>query len=476
MNELGGDAAVFESLLATPAMGLPVERHAATLNDARFSHRANAGQKARMVSQLQRHYGNGHVQRVLDSVTAQAPDSIVQRQTEDDGARALHTEPLSETAEGVPGNMGTRISTPASGRPVVTQQAMSPVIARSPGEPGTTTTEEEEMEELMEGAAPGELDLEELAAAYSEGTPLEEAESRAGTPSEEWPELEPGQRTAIRGLISSGQRQGAVDRLWDLLALPQRSRVSPTPQVTTELGIVDGVPVSRGGALTSGLCIPYVVATTACAGCPESEHWQRHNNDELRAVIQIHNRVFERSPAEAVGQLLSTVMHEYTHVRQMLDEGIHEGISFATYPPGSRAAVGEREFVASAASVSPAERRRMEALQEVDAVCSELENLDRTGLTGLGLQGVINYLWDNYRQYVSSLGGDPADPAVEERTYQSLRRGRQRFVAYLPHSPYPPRHRQYLLERCPEDYDPSLMSGRELTGPAAGEHTEAESE
>ena len=487
MNELGGEAAVFESLLATPAMGLPVERHAATLNDARFSHPANAPHKAHMVSQLQRQYGNGYVQRVLDTISVQptytfgsdagpqAPESIVQPQTQDEGAHELYAGPLSDTAESAPGDVGTHMPAPSSDHPIITQQHDRPVIARLPDAPGATT-EEEELEELMEQAAPGELDLEELLESYGEETPLGEAEFRAGTPSEEWPELETAQRTEIRGLISSGQRQGAVDRLWDLLSLPQRGTVNPTPQVTTELGIVDGVPVSRGGALTSGLCIPYVVATTACAGCPESEHWQRHNNDELRAIIQIHNRVFERSPAEAVGQLISTVMHEYTHVQQMLDEGLHEGIAFATYPPGSRAAVGEREFLTFAGSIPPAERRRMGALQEVDAVCSEIENLERTGLTGLGLHGVVNYLWDNYRQYNSSLGGNPPDRAVEDRTYQSLRRGRQRFVAYLAQSTHPPAHRQYLLARCPENYDPSLMSGRVLTGAAAGEHTETESE
>ena len=122
MNELGGEAAVFESLLATPAMGLPVERHAATLNDARFSHPANAPHKARMVSQLQRQYGNGYVQRVLETVMVQASpqadsydgcqqreandrlnasvqtsDLAVQRQIEErkEVERALQTEPTT---------------------------------------------------------------------------------------------------------------------------------------------------------------------------------------------------------------------------------------------------------------------------------------------------------------------------------------------------------------------------------------------
>ncbi|MFW6126443.1 MAG: hypothetical protein ACOC58_04990, partial [Chloroflexota bacterium] len=84
---LTGDSAVFDSLLAAPAMNLPVERQAATLNDARFNHPANASQKARMVGHLQRHYGNGHVQRVLDSMAIQ-PAPGVDSQA---GAHAPHS-------------------------------------------------------------------------------------------------------------------------------------------------------------------------------------------------------------------------------------------------------------------------------------------------------------------------------------------------------------------------------------------------
>jgi hypothetical protein len=260
--------------------------------------------------------------------------------------------------------------------------------------------------------------------------------------------------------------------------LPEKGRVSATPSLTNTLGVVGGERVFSGSALGSGLCIPYVVATSTCAGCPEPEHWQRHNNDELRAIIQVHNRVFQRSPEEAVGQLMSTLMHEYTHVEQMVDEGLHEGIAFAAYPPGSRAAVGEREYMAfNPDVVTPAERRRMEGLQEIDAVCSEIENAERTGLTGLGRQGIVGYLWSNYRTYCSNLEGSPRDPDVEDRAYRCIVRGRQLFAAFLAQTTmYTADQKQFLLERCPEGYDRSLMSDRPLTEAAEGEQPETESE
>ena len=445
-GEMAGGEDIFASLLADPGMELPVDRHAAMFGDARFSHPANMSQRTRMVSQLQRDYGNAYVQRIM-------------RRTES-GIQHDMTR----------GNTDSII--------VITRQPASvATIARSPG----VATEEEELEALIEQAAPGELNLEEIIEAQGETTPLQEAEFRAGTPSVEWPTLQPAQRVEIRNLISTGRRQEAVDRLWEMLPaaqLPEKGRVSPSPTVTNTLGMVEGELVFPGGAVDSGLAIPYVLATSACAGCPEAEHWQRHNAGELRSMIQIHNRVFERSAAEAVGQLLSTVMHEYTHVEQMTDEGLHEGIAFASYPPGSRAAVGEREYLTFAPEVvPPAERRRMEGLQEIDATCSEIENADRTGLTGLGLQGIVNYLWTSYQRYHSNLEGNPPDVNVEDRAYRNIVRGRQLFTVFLGQTTmYTAAQRQFLLDRCPENYDPSLMGGRPLTAAAGGEQPETESE
>ncbi len=445
-NELDGESAVFESLLGDPAMELPVERHAAILGDARFSHPANGTRKALSMIQLQRDYGNAYVQRMLQRIETGAQHSPTGGQTDTDLASQAVTsrQPTSATT-----------------------------IARSPD-----VATDEELEAMMEEAAPGEMNLEEIIEATGETTTVEEAEFGAGTPSEEWPELTPTQRTDIRDLISAGRRQQATDLMWGWLTLPEKVRVVPPPQVTGQLGVVDGASVATSGALESGVCIPYVLATSACAGCPESEHWQRHNRGELRAVIQVHHRVFARSAAEAVGQLLSTLMHEYTHVEQMVDEGLHEGVALSAHPPGSRAAVGEKEYLTFAGEVvPPAERRVMEGLQEIDATCSEIENAERTGLTGLGLQGTVNYLWTNYRRYCSNVEDNQPDIDVENRAYSNLVRGRQLFSAYLAQTTmYNASQRQFLLERCPENYDHSLMSGRVLTETAEGEHPETEPE
>ncbi|MGB2798547.1 MAG: hypothetical protein WBC82_01655 [Dehalococcoidia bacterium] len=183
-------------------------------------------------------------------------------------------------------------------------------------------------------------------------------------------------------------------------------------------------------------------------------------------------------PEEAVVQLLSTLMHEYTHVEQMVDEGLHEGVALSAHPPGTRAAVGEREYLTFAADVvPPAKRRVMEGLQEIDATCSEIENAERTGLTGLGLQGVVNYLWTNYRRYYSNVEDNQPDIDIENRAYSNLVRGRQLFSAYLAQTTmYNASQRQFLLDRCPENYDPSLISGRLLTETAESEHPETEPE
>jgi len=63
---LAAESISFVGLLGDSAMELPVERHAAVLSDPRLSHSANAAQRAGMVSQIQRTYGNVYVQRLMD--------------------------------------------------------------------------------------------------------------------------------------------------------------------------------------------------------------------------------------------------------------------------------------------------------------------------------------------------------------------------------------------------------------------------
>ena len=67
---LGGEAVALAPILGEAAMELPVERHAALLGDGRWSHTANAGQRARILSQIQRSYGNAHVQRVMGRISS----------------------------------------------------------------------------------------------------------------------------------------------------------------------------------------------------------------------------------------------------------------------------------------------------------------------------------------------------------------------------------------------------------------------
>lgn len=85
---LAAESISLAGLLGDSAMDLPVERHTALLGDPRFSHPANAVQRARMVSELQRKYGNVYVQRVMESVNAQAkltvngPDDIYEQEAD----------------------------------------------------------------------------------------------------------------------------------------------------------------------------------------------------------------------------------------------------------------------------------------------------------------------------------------------------------------------------------------------------------
>ena len=109
------------------AMDVPsVEGHAALLSDARLSHPANAGQKADIVSGLQRRYGNAYVQRLLSSrgvqakltvnppddqyekeadrvaeAVAKAPEGQAQRQSEEEEEPVQGKAAGSQIAEGV---------------------------------------------------------------------------------------------------------------------------------------------------------------------------------------------------------------------------------------------------------------------------------------------------------------------------------------------------------------------------------------
>jgi hypothetical protein len=67
-----GDLSFLDGLLDGAAAGIPLERCASVLCDARFRGPANASRKVQMVSQLQQKLGNAYVQRLLSSAAAEA--------------------------------------------------------------------------------------------------------------------------------------------------------------------------------------------------------------------------------------------------------------------------------------------------------------------------------------------------------------------------------------------------------------------
>ena len=62
---MGGEAVALGQIVGDSATDPPVDRHIALLGDPRFSHPANAIQRARILSQIQQIYGNAYVQRVV---------------------------------------------------------------------------------------------------------------------------------------------------------------------------------------------------------------------------------------------------------------------------------------------------------------------------------------------------------------------------------------------------------------------------
>ena len=104
---LGGEAVALAPILGDSAMELPVERHAALLGDPRFSHPANAVQRARMVSELQRRYGNNYVQEVVTA--AQAKLKV-------DQSRHIYEQESDRVAEHVDGSESATINTLSESR------------------------------------------------------------------------------------------------------------------------------------------------------------------------------------------------------------------------------------------------------------------------------------------------------------------------------------------------------------------------
>jgi hypothetical protein len=309
-----------------------------------------------------------------------------------------------------------------------------------------------------------------------EGNVLEapEAEIGAGTPGEVGAMLRPEQQERVladeqhrevAGLVP-GNRSLAVSRAWSYLSLPGRWRVFPPPYVTENLGGAKGVQVP-GVARVDAVTIPYVLATPECFGAERSEHWRNHGAGEIRAIIQVSPRAFDGSPEEAASRLVSTLLHEYTHVEWYVAEGFHERIGFL---PVDRA-VGTQEILSLEPLLSERESPEalggfqrssavMEALDEISAHCTEIENAERTRLARtFQIKEMVDELWRYYRRCVGRLNGAQPDAGVAARVHRCIQRGRRMFESYLDSAAgraYQ-EHREFLLERCPEGYDVNLF-------------------
>ena len=73
---LGEESLVYDSILGTSAVNPAIDKHVAIMSDERFSHPANAERSSRIANRMQQNYGNGHVQRVVDTVHDQQAPGI----------------------------------------------------------------------------------------------------------------------------------------------------------------------------------------------------------------------------------------------------------------------------------------------------------------------------------------------------------------------------------------------------------------
>ncbi|GEM_PF-3441791 len=261
-----------------------------------------------------------------------------------------------------------------------------------------------------------------------------------------WPTLTAEQRQTILTLLHSAGRLQAPQVLWGFLrsALPLGSVIQV--ECTTSLGKVDGQQVAYGGA-NGALTLTYVLRRAACAAAAPQTHWQLHHAGEIRAIIQINPSVLRGNPDEVVARLHTTLMHEYRHVEQQRARGFRSGLTFVV--------VGAREFL-SERGIPQQERRRIAALDEIDATCAEIENAERTGLaSSFELRSTVCYLWNQYEAYYGAVAGHP-DPPVASRVYSAIQRGRhwlQQYMASPKGAWIAVSARAALLAACPLGYE-----------------------
>lgn len=454
-----------------------------------MGHPANALLRAPAVTQLQRRRGSGYVQDLTRSGTIRAKqgasppgnwhDREVARVAQQD---IRIPEPSVRGRPQVTPESASRVRAPGGGRQALASRVCGQMVVASRTDLVRITDPSEAAErealaiarECPDDAPTARQRLAEGAIARDLATLVTEAETRVGTTREVGTMLGPGQQERvltdvqhreIAGLIP-GSQPLAVSRAWSYLSLPGRWRIFPPPYVTENLGRVNGVQVP-GVARLDAVTIPYVLASPECFGAERSEHWRHHGPGEIRAIIQVSPRVLDGSPEEAASRLVSTLLHEYTHVEWYLAEGFHERIGFL---PVDRA-VGTQEILSLEPLLSERESPEalggfqrssavMEALGEISAHCTEIENAERTRLARtLQIKETVDELWRYYRRCVGRLNGAQPDAGVAARVHRCIHRGRRVFESYLDSAagrPYQ-RHREFLLERCAEGYDVNLF-------------------
>ena len=258
------------------------------------------------------------------------------------------------------------------------------------------------------------------------------AEARARGTRHTWLPLPAGLRTRLEGMVADpSQRPAVLQEMWSAIrgGLTHRNRV--TVELTQSLGVVNGQRVARVG-MGQGVTLAYVNATPGCAAVRDDAHLSAHRAlhqtgaaAQIRAIIQVNPNIFHTAASEAVSNLYSLLMHEYLHVEQSIARGVHQGVRFVV--------AGSREFL-SEEELPTAERQAVEGLDEIEALCAEIENATSTGLdVSFSMRNTIDYLWSAYENYHDALS-DPRtqiDRQIARRVYQDLWDGTQALLAYL---------------------------------------------
>jgi hypothetical protein len=258
-------------------------------------------------------------------------------------------------------------------------------------------------------------------------------------------------------------QEGALTQMVTALRLP-------LDRVTVQLRDVLGIPGVRqpsgeAGSTEDGMHIPYVVHRPQCDSPPPGQqHWQTHQPDDVRAYLQVNRRIFDPPPSnwlsedpevvqakarQRMTKLYSTLMHEFTHYQQQVEEGFSQHTQFLRR--------GNLEFLRL--TLQP---RLVEKLNEIDANSAEIENAARTALTrSLEIRNVVSYLWDSYVSYHSLTEGN-VDIGVARRVYRNIQRARRLFRAYLntseARSLQPLWQRRFMINNeCPRRYRPEWI-------------------